>query len=294
DARSAGLTVPATYAANTPEAAALAQQTPYIIKPRNGCSGHRFQRYSRNATIPTSERQSDMLVQRQVAGEEVSSFCIARDGVVLGSVVYRGRILAGTVACCFEQVNHRAADQWTKKFVGAFGLTGFFGFDFIVDDNGTPWPLECNPRLTSGIHFMNADDLTAAVVDDGFRGKIRLSPTKMMMEGHTSLTMAYKDLLRPRKYLATLSTMARSEDVLFRLRDPAPFFLMTPMSWRILSGAVLKRRSFGQTATDDIVWTESISNDNRQEDVSIAEENDAEAHPIKTEVRKELHVAHGT
>ncbi|MDR3459929.1 MAG: ATP-grasp domain-containing protein [Verrucomicrobiae bacterium] len=41
----------------------------------------------------------------------------------------------------------------TEKMIGAWGLSGFIGFDFIQGADGFPWLIECNPRPTPIAHL---------------------------------------------------------------------------------------------------------------------------------------------
>jgi hypothetical protein len=52
-----------------------------------------------------------------------------------------------------------------EKLVAAWGLTGFIGFDFIMDSHGDAWPIECNPRPTPISHLgaRLGEDLCAAL-----------------------------------------------------------------------------------------------------------------------------------
>lgn len=255
-ARNHGLKAPDTFAADTEEARQFVDKSDYVVKPLNGCSGKGLSLKKAGTPLSAAENAPHMVLQRRIYGRELSSFSIARNGRTLGTVVYRGLILAGSVACCFERVDDAAdAEHWARDFVAAEKYTGFIGFDFIEDQNGIAWPIECNPRMTSGIHFMVDDDVAAAALDCAFRGHVRLKRQTAFQEGHTALTMAYKDLFKPQRFLGHLRNMARSEDVLFRLDDPLPFFLMTPMSWRLLIGALLRKQSFGEAATADLAWT---------------------------------------
>ena len=40
-----------------------------------------------------------------------------------------------------------------EKLAGAWELSGFIGFDFILDPQGNSWLIECNPRPTSIAHL---------------------------------------------------------------------------------------------------------------------------------------------
>ncbi|MEO1014351.1 MAG: ATP-grasp domain-containing protein [Pseudomonadota bacterium] len=257
--QNARLNAPKTHPAHTPEAAALASRSDYVLKPALGCSGAGVSLRRKADPLTDADREQGNLVQRRVHGAEISSLSVARDGRTLGTVIYRGLIFAGTVACCFERVDDaNAAEAWIEDFIAAENYTGFIGFDFVVDQDGDVWPIECNPRLTSGVHFMNHDDLAAGILDPDFAGPIRKKPQLTFQEGHTSLLMAYADLFRGRfsDFASKLRAMTRAQDVLFEAHDPLPFLLMTPMSWEILKRVAFKGESFGQASTHDIEWND--------------------------------------
>ncbi len=260
----AGLRAPETFSAETAEAAALAAANDHVVKPRLGCSGAGVSLRKKGARLGDEDRRSGKIVQRRIEGREVSSLSVAREGRTIGTIIYRGLIFAGTVACCFERVDDASpAESWIADFIAAESYTGFIGFDFILDKDGKAWPIECNPRLTSGVHFMNSDDLAASVLDPHFSGAIRRKPQRAFQEGHTSLLMAYADLFRARfgGFAQKIGAMARSEDVLFEARDPLPFLLMTPTSWSILKRVMLKGESFGEASTHDIEWRGALTSD---------------------------------
>ena len=80
---------------------------------------------------------------------------VAHEGRVLGTVVYRARILSGTVAVSFERVVEPIRTNcWIELFAAGTGFSGFLSFDFRLDAEGRNLPIECNPRATSGIHFV--------------------------------------------------------------------------------------------------------------------------------------------
>jgi hypothetical protein len=250
----AGLRAPESWLGDSPEAQGLASRADTIAKPRFGCSGAGLKRLKAGDTLPEAVRNKAWVIQRCISGDEVSTLSFCREGRVLGHVVYRGLILSGTVAVAFERIDRPAVDDWVSDFAASTGHTGFIAFDFMLDAHATPWPLECNPRLTSGIHFMNAEDLAAVVTNQPLDAPFRLKPGRRFQEGHTALTMAYGKILRPRTYWETLKIIASSRDVLWSSRDPWVFPLMTPMSWPVLYQALFKGRSLGQAATFDIEW----------------------------------------
>ncbi len=254
-AERAGLPVPETHLATDTEAERLTARCDTVIKPRFGCSGTGMRFLQKGADLPANQKNPDTIVQRRISGREVSTLSFCRNGTVVGHIDYEGLVFAGSVATCFRCVDRLPeVGRWVTRFVRDSGYSGFIAFDFMVDDAGSLWPLECNPRLTSGIHFMDHTDLAAAILGDAPSGPIRTKPTERFQEGHTTLTMVYAGLFRPRVCWRRLKAMLSARDVLWSLRDPAPFWLMTPMSWQILRQVMFAGRSFGVAATRDIEW----------------------------------------
>lgn len=255
DARAAGLRAPETVSGNSPEADRFVARHDYVVKPVDGCSGEGLRLCRKGDPLRAEDRRDGVILQQRIFGREISSQTISHEGRVLGTVLYEGLVHSGTVSCCFRRVDDvPAAEDWIAAYVRHRQHSGFIAFDFIVDAEGQPWPLECNPRLTSGLHFMNPDDVASCVLGAPPEHKVRLKPQRQFQEGHTTLTEAYGAFFRPREFLRRLGHMARSKDVLFTLRDPLPFFLMTPMSWPILRQVMFEGESFGTAATRDIVW----------------------------------------
>lgn len=97
----------------------------------------------------------DILVQEHVAGLPGMSCASAVGGTtvsVLTGLVDRKSSQTGPASVT------RLADQpsivdATKRMIEAFGASGFVSFDFIIDDNGQAWLLECNPRPTPMLHL---------------------------------------------------------------------------------------------------------------------------------------------
>ncbi len=257
-ARSAGLPAPETHVASSAAAAALARRADYVVKPRLGCSGMGLRFGAAGAPLAAAETSPATIVQERVRGRELSSLSFVREGAVLGGVLYEGRVFAGTVATNFARVDDApAVEAWIAAFTARTGWTGFIAFDFIADDDGGVWPIECNPRLTSGVHFFDHDDLAAAIAGDrrdGDGGGIKLKPQGQFQEGHTTLVKVYEAMFRPRLFARRLGQMLAARDVLWSWRDPAPFLLMTPASWPILAEVIFKGAAFGEAATRDIEW----------------------------------------
>ncbi|NCW40247.1 MAG: hypothetical protein EBV79_08490, partial [Betaproteobacteria bacterium] len=109
----------------------------------------------------------DQRVDRETQTAPVANLGGAQvhEGHVQGCVVYRGALMSGTVAVRFERVEDPSIARWVASFAAATRWSGFLSFDFIVDESGVPHAIECNPRLTSGVHFFETADIAPAMVD---------------------------------------------------------------------------------------------------------------------------------
>ncbi|MGB7206150.1 MAG: ATP-grasp domain-containing protein [Anderseniella sp.] len=249
------LDVPETFSASDPAAIALSQVYDYIIKPVHSCSGIGVE-FRHKGTIPDfSPTDPACVVQAFVPGRHVSSFSIAREGREVVTVLYEGMVFSGTVAVCFTRIEKlKPVNDWISKFIARSEYSGFISFDFIVSDEGRAWAIECNPRVTSGVHFLNSLDLARTILQPASHQPVRFKETQSFQQSYTTLTEAYRHILRPREFLTRMKHLFSARDVVWSARDPMPFLLMTPMSWDILKPAISTGISLGEAATRDIAW----------------------------------------
>jgi hypothetical protein len=246
-----GVAVPETHRLGTPEAADLAARADVVVKPVHSAGGRGFRLVRRGEALPVEV--APHVVQRFIAGRVHSSCGIARDGKLLANAIYRGAMFAGTVAIVFERVDDQPrVAAWITRFVAASGHTGFISFDLIVDDAGQPWGIECNPRTTSGVHFLETADIAPAVLH-GTPARLRDAPR---LQQFYSVLTALTGVMFKRGYVATLRTLLGTQDVTWSWRDPMPFLTMTWTTWPIIRLAMQKGVPFGEVATLDIGWYE--------------------------------------
>lgn len=254
-----GLDVPETARAGTAEAEALAAAGEYVAKPIFSCSGRGVRFMDRGAPLPEEALAEPSVVQRRVRGAVRSTFSIAHRGRVLMTSVYRGLVMAGTVAVAFARVEGEEAAAiraWVERFVAASGYSGFISFDFVLDGDGRPFAIECNPRVTSGIHFLRPEAVVGAILDpdgpqpaDPFRADARLQ------QFFPCLTATQGAMFRKgRDFFGKLAVLTGARDVMWSASDPLPLLTMTPTSYEILALSIFKGVSLGDAATRDIVW----------------------------------------
>ena len=248
------LSVPRTLHAADPAAEAMALREPYVVKPVAGCSGIGLSLCDAGDALPDQRR--DLLVQQRIEGRHVSTLSLLAGGRPLATVCYEGTVFAGTVAVCFQRVDDAPAVlDWVARFCLDLDYTGFIAFDFIVDRNGVPQAIECNPRVTSGVHFLDERALGRALVNLDAAEPVPLREDRHRFQwAYSTLTEAYAAFFRPREFARRLRQMVTARDVVWSLRDPLPFLLMTPMSWEILWPAMTSDVSMGEATQRDIAW----------------------------------------
>lgn len=88
--------------------------------------------------------------QEYVPGREAMATVACLDGEVLGVVclaVVQASEARGPAAVV-RTIDHPGMADAARRLVAEFGLNGFCGFDFILDEDGEAWLIEMNPRVT--------------------------------------------------------------------------------------------------------------------------------------------------
>lgn len=254
-ARAAGLAVPETYRADEAAARDMAARQRTVLKPIFSCSGRGVRRLSAGAAIPAAQADSAHLVQSFLPGEIFSSCSLAFAGLSHSNVIYRGKMMSGSVAVSFERVIHPAISDWIDRFVAASHWTGFISFDFMTDAAGVAHAIECNPRGTSGLHFWQAEDIACAILAGG--GAPRFRRETELQQFYSCLTETQASMFAKNGFREKLKLLLTIRDVTWDRRDPIPFLTMSFTSWKIIALAAKHRCNFGEVATLDVGWYEA-------------------------------------
>ena len=245
-----GVQAPETHLLGTTEAAELAARAKVVVKPIHSCGGRGVLMLPAGSVPP--DDGVPRVVQRFVDGELYSSCAIAKDGYILGNMVYRGRMFLGSVAILFERVEEERISDWIARFVAASGHTGFISFDLILDADGEVWGIECNPRTTSGIHFFDNPTIARAVL----KGLPATPRAATRLQQFYSVLTALSGVMFRRGYFAVLRQLLGTRDVTWSFRDPMPAISMIWTSWPIIRLAIEKGVPFSEVATLDVGWFE--------------------------------------
>ena len=252
-----GLAVPETAQLGTPDADQLAAHKDYVIKPVFSCSGKGVSLHKAAESLPDFDvtlPNNKAIVQEQLKGQEFSTFAVCHTGQVLINVTYRGTIMSGSVAVAFERVEMVAISEWVSTFVAKSNHSGFISFDFFIDEAGVARAIECNPRVTSGVHFIETDDLAPAILMPS-SARPKLKRATKMMQFYPTLTEVQGAMFSP-EFTSHLQHMISSTDVTWSQKDLMPFLTMPITAFTIISKSIRQQKTFGEVSTDDIAWFE--------------------------------------
>ncbi|MDJ0581873.1 ATP-grasp enzyme [Crocosphaera sp.] len=156
------------------------------------------------------------------------------------STVRKGKI---RLHCCSEsspfQINYEHIDKpeiynWVEKFVKELNLSGQISFDFIQAEDGTVYPIECNPRTHSAITmFYNHPGVADAYLKDAENEEKAITP----LTNSKPTYWLYHEIWRLTgirsisDFQAWIKKITTGTDAIFQLNDPLPF-LMNP-HWQI-------------------------------------------------------------
>lgn len=102
------------------------------------------------------EFNSSWIAQERIIGPQYCSYAICKEGRLLAHSIYRSEMTAGLGATLsFEYIKNDYIEDFTREIVEKLSYTGQISFDFILNPDGVPIPIECNPRATSGLHLFD-------------------------------------------------------------------------------------------------------------------------------------------
>lgn len=179
--------------------------------------------------LPIS-KQKPWVMQEFIRGQEYCFHATARNGKI-------------RLHCCSKsspfQINYEQVDvleiyQWVEAFVSKMNLTGQVCFDMIQTEDGTVYPIECNPRLHSAITmFHDHPGVAEAYLSDGKENEAPIEP----LPDSKPTYWTYHELWRllSVRSLSELQSwwakMTQGTDAVLQPDDPLPFFMLH--NWQI-------------------------------------------------------------
>ena len=249
------LNVPATELADDHKATMPLLTSSFVVKPRFSCSGAGVRIADSGGALDVTEQRPTHIVQKRLRGRSCCSFCIAASGQVLVSVCYQSKVESGSVSVCFEQITmpDRIA-AFIAKVVNETQFSGMISFDFIQDEKGVWNAIECNPRATSGLHFVPHEQLLRALIAQ--QDASTPPPTAIAKEFWSCLAALQGKLLKGKIDKPGWSAFFKSKDITWRWSDNKPFLLMSFILAPVLINALRTGRPVSELLMDDVSWHE--------------------------------------
>ncbi|MFC5702351.1 ATP-grasp domain-containing protein [Cohnella faecalis] len=132
----------------------FASQVLFLAKEHS----HAKRRQVLSNIISAAVPKTPWIAQRHVYGRHICTYSVAYEGDLIAHAAYPCQYRVGQGATVyFKPLEHKAAQKWVRKLVKAIRFTGQIAFDFIEEEDGGLYALECNPRATSGVHLFGED-----------------------------------------------------------------------------------------------------------------------------------------
>lgn len=193
------------------------------------------------------------ILQEFIEGQQYCSFSISIEGNLKIYSDYKTEYSAGIGATiAFKYEDNQQIFEWVKQLTNLLKFNGQIAFDFIIDKNKNVYAIECNPRLTSGIHLFNQQNIFKSFYSD--EGVIYPNKNKQYMITLAMLSYGFFKKREINYYLHWIKTFFKSKDIIFSFKDIKPsiyqFFIMYYL-WKI---AKKNNLTLIEASTADIEW----------------------------------------
>ncbi len=204
----------------------------------------------------TPTQAAPWLAQRRIIGREAAFYAVAHRGKLTAFAAYASDWrLGGGASYAFEPLG--GADQavlrdLAARLAASADLQGHFACDVMIDAQGRPFLIECNPRATSGVHLLTGEGALARAI-----GEVVPTSTQSRAPaylGPAMLVYGLPQALRERRLQQWRHLLATGREAISRPGDRWPMAgALADAAGFFLEG---RRHSITTTAatTRDIAW----------------------------------------
>ena len=204
-----------------------------------------------NSIYPSLENR--YVAQEFIPGDEFCCYAIAAQGKLKAISIYKSIYRAGRGAgIYFEHQDRPEIVQFVRAFVRGHSFTGQISFDFIAGYDGATYVIECNPRATSGVHFLDNDTDWNGMFAIGLEDEDHCHAPRMETKMVALAMLTYG--LRATKLRSFFTDWKRAQDVVYRSSDILPTFGQMVTTAEFLLRALKRSMSPIAATTYDIEW----------------------------------------
>ncbi|HBI02572.1 MAG TPA: hypothetical protein DDY49_00900, partial [Paenibacillaceae bacterium] len=232
-----------------------------VIKPVYSRFGSQVYFYEKGDHVPhlSISKERPWIVQDFVQGTQYCSYSVSSHGKLLAHSLYSTKYTAGPGATVFFQhIENVEIQKFVSRIVKQENFTGQIAFDFFIDAQGRVYPIECNPRSTSGIHLFDGNKEFALSFIKENNKMITPAKDQAYMLGIPMLLYGVKSGTAIKHLPSFFKDFKGAKDVIFSKKDMKPFFYQIPVFFNILRKAMKYKIDLTAVTTMDIEWGENL------------------------------------
>lgn len=200
---------------------------PCIVKSIYSAGGLMARTVRENTDLNKLAIKYPCIVQQMIPGRVWSTYSVAHRGKMTFFVSYFPIYVfrENGAAICFMTEYSQGVFDVVKTLVEATTYTGQIGFDIIEHPDGSFWPIECNPRITSGAHLSRKiEDFSSCLLNP--------LTTLQLVPDHEKIQLSRLSMLRillrplPTNFKTWCKHFIEAKDVLFDVSDIMPALSM--------------------------------------------------------------------
>jgi len=260
-ARDLGVTIPQTYLLDSRKQLEQFESnlSKWIFKPV-------FSRFASEVLIAPSPCKLNKInldsqqwvAQEYIEGIEYSSYSIARQGNLNAHCCYQPSYRLGKGAGIYFIPHHNKVIQdFVSAFIKKHHFTGQIGFDFIVK-NEEVYLIECNPRITSGLHFfIPTSGFDKVFTEDRQAPIVNLNKSPKMISS-AMLLLGWPYGFRRRGVIKFANDYFRAKNVISYLDDPGIIAYHLLGFLEMIFRSLRYQQSFRDAVASDIEWNGEV------------------------------------
>ncbi|MFI3255748.1 MAG: ATP-grasp domain-containing protein [Eubacteriales bacterium] len=178
------------------------------------------------------------VLQEYVSGTQICTYAYGENGKLKWQICYQNQGKSTRASTVFSPYQDKILEDMVREFLQTHGYTGHVSFD-IIESDGKYYFIECNPRVTSGIHNLAGNDFKELFFDE----------VKDLVLEKKKLFFATA-IYQPQQLFKSLD----APDVVFHKKDIKPFLAQNLCLFSCISLSMREKISLIHSTTFDIEY----------------------------------------
>ncbi|PLS19242.1 hypothetical protein CVD28_02190 [Bacillus sp. M6-12] len=214
---------------------------------------------SPNQKLPDIQisEENPWIVQEYIKGTQYCSYSIAIEGKLMAHTCYPTIYTAGLGAnVYFKHVNESKIEKFVERLVKELNFTGQIAFDFMSDSNGDFYPIECNPRATSGLHLFEGNkEFCSVFLGEETHGNVNPTGEKAFKLGLPMLMYGISEGFLFRQPGSFIKDFIHSKDTIYSSKDKLPYLYQSVIFFVMVARKLKSGKGLTELTTTDIEWS---------------------------------------